>query len=83
MGTWYCWTEHPHSACVKTNQPDDSAKRRAIETLAAQSDLPFALVAKLYEDEQAALELGARVTRFLPIFTFRNVQAQLLKCRPA
>lgn len=66
-----------------SNQLDESVKRHAIESLAAQSRLPFKLVAKLYEDERAALELGARVKKFLPIFTFRNVQEQLLKRSPA
>jgi Protein of unknown function (DUF3562) len=60
-----------------SNQLDESVKRRAIEFLATESKVPVDQVAQLYEKERAKLELGARVKKFLPIFTFRNVQLQL------
>lgn len=66
-----------------SNQLDESVKHRAIEFLAQESKLPFDQVAELYEHERAELDLGARVKKFLPIFTFRNVQEQLLHLRPA
>jgi hypothetical protein len=65
------------------NQLDESVKRHAIEFLCLQSKLPFELVARIYELEYATLERGARVKKFLPIFTFRNVQEQLLLLHPA
>lgn len=54
-----------------------SVKRNAIELLALESKLPFDQVARLYDQELAKLESSARVKKFLPIFTFRNVKEQL------
>lgn len=66
-----------------SEQLDDSVKHRAIEFLAAQAKLPFDQVAQIYEHERAELDLDARVKTFLPIFTFRKVQQQLLLLRPS
>ena len=64
-------------------QLDESVRRHAIEFLAEESKLPFDQVAQLYEKERAKLELGAKVKKYLPIFTLRNVQEQLLQLHPA
>jgi hypothetical protein len=66
-----------------SSQLDESVKRRAIEFLALESRLPFAEVTRIYELEHAKLDALARVKKFLPIFTFRNVQEQLLLLHPA
>jgi hypothetical protein len=66
-----------------SNHLDESVKHRAIEFLASEAKLPFDQVAQIYEHERAELDLDARVKRFLPIFTFRNVQEQLLLLRGA
>ena len=65
------------------SQLDESVKRHAIEFLAVESKLPFDQVARLYEQERAKLELGAKVKQYLPIFTLRNVQEQLMHLHPA
>ena len=54
-----------------------SHQQRAIEFLAKESQVPIDEVARLYEDEWAELEDGARVTGFLAILTTRNVRAML------
>ncbi len=54
-----------------------SHQQRAIEFLARESRVPIDEVARLYEDEWAELEDGARITRFLAIFTTRNVREML------
>ncbi len=64
------------------NHLDESVKHRAIEFLARESKVPFDQVASLYEQERAQLERSAHVKKFLPIFTFRNVQDQLQLHRP-
>jgi Protein of unknown function (DUF3562) len=51
-----------------------SHQERAIEFLARESQVPVDEVARLYEDEWAELEDGARITGFLAIFTTRNVR---------
>ncbi|MCV2348540.1 DUF3562 domain-containing protein [Paucibacter sp. Y2R2-4] len=61
---------------------EESVKQRAIEVLAGEAKLPFGQVARLYEQERSKLELSARIKKFLPIFTFRNVQEQLLHLQP-
>ena len=59
-------------------QPDSkSHQQRAIEFLARESQVPVDEVARLYEDEWAALEYGARITGFLAIRTTRNVRETL------
>jgi hypothetical protein len=57
-------------------QPDPA---RIVAFLAEGTNCPIAEVAKLYEDERAALALGARVTKFVHIFAIRNVQEKLRK----
>ncbi len=54
-----------------------SHQRRAIESLAQESQVPIDEVARLYEDEWAELEDGARITGFLAILTTRNVREML------
>ncbi len=66
-----------------SNHLDDSVKHRAIELLAGEAKLPFDEVAQIYEQERAELDRDARVKKFLPIFTFRNVQEKLLALRGA
>jgi hypothetical protein len=63
-------TNHPEKP------PDPS---RIVAFLAEGTNCPIGEVAKLYEDERAALAQGARVTKFVHIFAIRNVQAQLRK----
>jgi hypothetical protein len=54
-----------------------SHQERAIEFLAQESQVPIDEVTRLYKDEWAGLEDGARVTGFLAILTTRNVRATL------
>ena len=54
-----------------------SHQQRAIEFLAQESQVPINEVAQLYEDERAGLEVGARITGFLPIFAIRKVREML------
>jgi hypothetical protein len=54
-----------------------SHQQRAIEFLAQESQVPINEVAQLYEDERAELEVGARLTGFLPIFAIRKVREML------
>jgi hypothetical protein len=59
-------------------QPDKkSLQQRAIEFLARESQVPVDEVARLYRNEWAELEDGARITGFLAIFTTRNVREML------
>jgi hypothetical protein len=59
-------------------QPDKkSLQHRAIEFLARESQVPVDEVARLYRNEWAELEDGARITGFLAIFTTRNVREML------
>ena len=59
-----------------------SHQQRAIEFLAQESQVPINEVAQLYEDERAGLEVGARITGFLPIFAIRKVR-EMLRLRSA
>jgi hypothetical protein len=61
----------------------DSVDHRAIAILADASSLPFEQVAQIYAQELSQLERSARVKKFLPIFTYRNVQEKLLGLHPA
>lgn len=54
-----------------------SHQQRAIELLAQESRVPVDEVARLYRNEWAELEDGARITGFLGIFTTRNVREML------
>lgn len=54
-----------------------SRQQRAIESLAQESQVPIDEVARLYDDQWAELEDGARITSFLAIFTTRNVREML------
>jgi hypothetical protein len=54
-----------------------SHQQRAIEFLAQESQVPINEAAQLYEDERAELEVGARLTGFLPIFAIRKVREML------
>ena len=51
-----------------------SHQQQAIEFMAQESQVPIDEVARLYEDERAELEAGARLTGFLPIFAIRKVR---------
>jgi hypothetical protein len=51
--------------------------QRAIAFLAAESQVPIDVITRLYADEQAKLEVGARISGFIPILTIRNVRRQL------
>lgn len=66
-----------------SNRLDEAVKHRSIETLAAEANLTFDQVALLYEREHARLDMGARVKKFLPIFTYRNVHEQLHPLHPS
>jgi hypothetical protein len=54
-----------------------SHQQRAIAFLAQETQVPLDEVARLYEDEWAELEEGARITGFLAILTTRNVREML------
>jgi hypothetical protein len=54
-----------------------SHQQRAIELLAQESQVPVDEVARLYRNEWAELQDGARITGFLGIFTTRNVREML------
>lgn len=54
-----------------------SRQERAIELLAQESKVPVDEVARLYRNEWAALEDGARITSFVAILTTRNVREML------
>ena len=56
---------------------EGSHQQRAIEFLAQESQVPINEVAQLYEGERAELEVGARLTGFLPIFAIRKVREML------
>jgi hypothetical protein len=64
---------------VYVHQSDGSHHQRAIEFLAHESQLPINEVTQLYEDELADLSVGARITAFLGILTFRKVRERLRK----
>jgi len=57
----------------------ESHHRRAIESLAEESQVPVNEVAQLYEHAHAELEAGARVRSFLGIFALRSVRKTLLE----
>jgi Protein of unknown function (DUF3562) len=57
--------------------PSKKSHQRAVEFLARESQVPIDEVARLYEDEWAELEDGARITGFLAILTTRNVREML------
>jgi len=59
---------------VQEKEPD---RKRIVEFLAAESQLPIDDVATLYEHERAELAADARIPNFLHIFAIRNVQAIL------
>ena len=59
-----------------------SHHQRAIEFLAAESQVPAAEVAQLYENALAELEVGARITSYLGIFAIRNVRKMLRQRNP-
>jgi hypothetical protein len=55
--------------------------KRMIELLAEESTVSIGEVTRLYEHERAGLEASARVKRFLPILTIRNVRELLRHSR--
>jgi len=58
-----------------------SLQERAIEFLARESQVPVDEVARLYRNEWAELEDGARVTGFVAILATRNVREVLRRRR--
>jgi len=62
---------------MPTPQEKQADRSRIVALLAEESQLPAADVAKLYEQEHAALAAGAHITTYLDIFAIRNVQAIL------
>jgi len=50
---------------------------RIIASLARESTASIDEVTRLYEQERAELEMGARIKRFVPILAIRNVRAAL------
>ena len=54
-----------------------STHLRAIEFLAKKTDTPADQITRIYEDELAKLQVGARVTEFLPVLTIRKVRGRL------
>jgi hypothetical protein len=59
---------------VPVNQHPSFDQKRIVEVLARETEVPVAEVARLFEDERARLESGARIKGFLPIFAIRNVE---------
>ena len=51
--------------------------KRIIAFLARESAASIDEVTRLYEQERAELEAGARIKHFLPILAIRNVRAAL------
>ena len=58
-----------------------SHQERAIELLAQESQVPVDEVARLYRNEWAELEDGARITGFVAILATRNVREMLRRRR--
>ncbi len=58
-----------------------SSQERAIELLAQESQVPVDEVARLYRNEWAVLEDGARITGFVAILATRNVRETLRRRR--
>ena len=56
---------------IKEKQPDQN---RIVASLASEFHVPIAEMTRLYEHERAELAVGAHVTKYLDIFTTRNVQ---------
>lgn len=61
-------------------QEKQTDQKQIVALLAEELQVPVADVAKLYEQEHAALAIGARITRFLHIFAIRNVR-EILRMR--
>jgi len=61
-------------------QEKQTDQKRIVALLAEESQVPVADVAKLYDQEHAALAIGARITKFLHIFAVRNVR-EILRMR--
>jgi len=60
---------------------EQSQQDPAVELLAKESKVSIDDVALLYENEVAELEIGARVTGFIPIIAIRNVRQSLRQRR--
>ena len=72
--------EYSHARGIRMYvDQSDGSHQRAIEFLAHESQVPIPEVTQLYEDELADLRVGARITAFLGIFTFRKVREILRK----
>lgn len=56
---------------IKDKQPDQN---RIVASLASEFHVPIGEMTTLYEQERAELALDAHVTKYLDIFTTRNVQ---------
>jgi Protein of unknown function (DUF3562) len=63
-----------NSPSSSTHAHESSTHERAIEALAQEAHVPTDQVAQLYEHELAVLTVGARITGFLTILTFRKVR---------
>jgi Protein of unknown function (DUF3562) len=66
-----------------SRETEQSYRQRGIAFLSEESHVPIAEVTRLYESEWAALEDGAHISSFLPIFAVRNVRRLLRARRPA
>jgi hypothetical protein len=62
---------------MQVEHSEQSHQDPAVEFLAKESKVSVDDVARLYENELAELEIGARVTGFIPIIAIRNVRATL------
>lgn len=54
-----------------------------IENLARETDMPVALVEKIYTIERARLERTARITTYVPVLIHQHVKARLREQRAA
>jgi hypothetical protein len=62
---------------VFTAKDKPAEQKRIVEFLARGSDVPIAEIARLYVQEEIALEGSARIKKFVPVFLIRNVREQL------
>ena len=66
---------------MQIESSEQSQQDPAVELLAKESKVSIDDVALLYENEVAELEIGARVTGFIPIIAIRNVRQSLRQRR--
>jgi len=66
---------------MQAEPSEQSHQDPAVEFLAKESKVSVGDVARLYENELAKLEVGARLKGFIPIIAIRNVREVLRQRR--